>query len=139
MRYLFRPDENRVRLTLNLALPFDNRIKAGRDGQEVTINLMETRALLQGYWVRSLRMFDEGGKTYRALETECGCLILFRDIADGEDDCDAVNRIAAIYQNEDGTPRLSRLELNHWADLRRVQLPSQLLAAGDFDRGAQWS
>lgn len=139
VRYLFRPDESRVRLTLNLAKPFDNRIKAGREGKEVALDLMETRALLQGYWVRSLRMFDEGGKTYRALETECGCLILFRDIADGEDDSGTVNRIAAAYQNEDSTPRLSRLELNHWADLRRIDLPAQLLAAGDFDRGAQWS
>lgn len=50
-----------------------------------------------------------------------------------------MNRIATSYQNEDGTLRLSRLELNHWADLRRIDLPAQLLAAGDFDRGAQWS
>ncbi len=139
VRYLFRPDETRVRLTLDLSRPFANRIKAGRGGQETVIDLLETRALLQGYWVRALRMFDEGGKTWRALETECGCLILFRDIGDGEDDSDAVNRIAATYRNDDGYPRLSRLELNHWADLRRIGLPAQVLAAADFDRGAQWS
>lgn len=139
VRYLFRPDESRVRLALDLTRPFDNTIKAGREGRETALDLLETRALLQGLWVRSRRAFDEGGKHYRALESECGCLILFRDINEGEDDSEAVNRITASYTNDDGSPRLSRLELNHWADLRRITLPATLLTGGDFDRGAQWS
>jgi adenine-specific DNA-methyltransferase len=139
VRYLFRPDETEVRLALKLERPFANTIIAGREGREAALDLLETRALLQGLWVRSRRTFDEGGKHYRALESECGCLIIFRDIADGEDDSEAVNRIAASYTNDDGSPRLLRLELNHWADLRRITLPATLLTAGDFDRGAQWS
>lgn len=139
VRYLFRPDESRVRLSLDLARPFVNTIRTGREGRKTVLDLLETRALLQGVWVRSLRTFDEDGKLYRALESDCGCLILFRDIAEGEDDSEAVNRIVACYANDDGSPRLVRLELNHWADLRRITLPTILLSAGDFDRGAQWS
>lgn len=139
VRYLFRPDESRVRLSLELARPFANTIKAGREGRETVLDLLETRALLQGLWVRSRRTFNEDGKLYSALESECGCLILFRDIAEGEDDSEAVNRIVASYTDEDGSQRLARLELNHWADLRRIALPTILLSAGDFDRGAQWS
>lgn len=139
VRYLFRPDESRVRLSLNLTRPFANFIKAGREGTETAIDLLETRALLQGYWVRSRRTFTEGVKDYRAIESECGCLILFRDIEDGEDDSEAVNKIAASYANEDGSQRIARLELNHWADLRKLTLPSTLIVHGDFDRGAQWS
>ena len=37
------------------------------------------------------------------------------------------------------SPRTQRLELNHWADLRRVALPCTLLMPTDFDRGADWS
>lgn len=139
VRYLFRPDESRVRMTLELGQPFANRIRAGRTAQAWALDLLETRALLQGYWIRSRRAIKEGGKLYRALESECGCLVLFRDITDGEDDSEAVNSIAASFTNKDGTSRISRLELNHWADLRRIDLPAVLLAQGDFDRGARWS
>ncbi len=139
VHYLFRPDESKVRLTLDISRPFDNLMKVGREGKNAALDLLETRALLQGYWVRSQRSFLEEDKYYRALESECGSLILFRDVIDGEDDSEAINRIAAGYSNEDGSLRIARLELNHWADLRKLTLPANLIAAGDFDRGAQWS
>ena len=43
------------------------------------------------------------------------------------------------YANADGSPRIQRLELNHWAGLRRIALPCTLLMPTDFDRGADWS
>ena len=84
-------------------------------------------------------MLWQDGKRYAALETECGCLVLLRDITLEEDDSAAVNAIAQSYANADGSPRIQRLELNHWADLRRVALPCTLLMPTDFDRGADWS
>lgn len=138
LRYLFRPDQNRVRQSLNLYQPLANTLRAGPQGALHTADLQETWALLQGYWVRSRKVLQEGGKRYAALETECGCLVLLRDIAEGEDDSEAVNALAAAYQNADGTPRIQRLELNQWADLRKIKLPCTLLTASDFDRGTSW-
>ena len=74
-----------------------------------------------------------------ALETECACLVLLRDINEPEDDSAALNAIAARYVNADGSPRIQRLEVNHWADLRKVKLPCTLISPVDFDRGAAWN
>ena len=139
LRYLFRPEENRVRQSLNLAQPFSNVLRAGKQGEDCAVDLLETWALLQGYWVRSRKGLLQDGKRYAALETECGCLVLLRDITLEEDDSAAVNAIAQSYANADGSPRIQRLELNHWADLRRIALPCTLLMPTDFDRGADWS
>ncbi|MCA9870703.1 MAG: hypothetical protein KC487_10055, partial [Anaerolineae bacterium] len=139
LRYLFRPEENRVRQSLNLAQPFSNVLRAGKQGEDCAVDLLETWALLQGYWVRSRKVLWQDGKRYAALETECGCLVLLRDITLEEDDSAAVNAIAQSYANADGSPRIQRLELNHWADLRRIALPCTLLMPTDFDRGADWS
>ena len=139
LRYLFRPDQNRVRLSLNLARPFGNSLRAGKQAEPRPVDLLETWALLQGYWIRSRKAVQQAGKHYMALESECGCLTMLRDISENEDDSAAVNAIAAGYVNEDGSPRIQRLELNHWADLRKITLPCTLLTASDFDRGATWS
>ncbi len=103
------------------------------------MNLLETWALLQGYWVRSHKVIVQSNKRYEALETECGCLVLLRDVAEGEDDSANINAIATGYKNDDDSPRIQRLEVNHWADLRKVQLPCTLITASDFDRGATWN
>ena len=139
VRYLFRPEENRVRQSLDLTRPFANTLRVGRNGEPRTIDLLETWALLQGYWVRSRRVFVEAGRRYVALETECACLVLLRDINEPEDDSAALNAIAARYVNADGSPRIQRLEVNHWADLRKVKLPCTLISPVDFDRGAAWN
>ena len=139
VRYLFRPEENRVRQSLDLTRPFANTLRVGRNGEPRTVDLLETWALLQGYWVRSRRVFVEAGRRYVALETECACLVLLRDINEPEDDSAALNAIAARYVNADGSPRIQRLEVNHWADLRKVKLPCTLISPVDFDRGAAWN
>ena len=139
VRYLFRPEENRVRMALSLSRPFTNMICVGKARDAVALDLLETWALLQGYWQRSRRVVLEGGKRYLCLETVCGCLVILRDITEPEDDSAALNAIAARYTHENGSLRIHRLEVNHWADLRRVTLPCALIAATDFDRGAAWN
>jgi adenine-specific DNA-methyltransferase len=139
LRYLFRPEQNRVRQSLNLGQPFDNTLRAGPLGELCAVNLLETWALLQGYWVRSLKVTQHSGKRYAALETECACLVLLRNITEGEDDSATVNALAASYVHADGSPRIARLELNLWADLRKITRPCTLLAAHDFDRGTAWN
>ncbi|MDZ4313771.1 MAG: site-specific DNA-methyltransferase [Azonexus sp.] len=145
--YLFRPEQNRIQLTLDLKRPFDNRICVGRLRQAQTIDLLESWAYLNGYWQRSRRVFSEAGRRYECLETECGTLVVLRDIVEPEDDSAALQAIAARYvdRDEDGktTPRLRRLAVNYWANLVSVEaalpgLPCSIINAHDFDRGAEW-
>jgi adenine-specific DNA-methyltransferase len=139
VRYLFRPEENRVRMSLDLSHPFTNTIRVGKAREATPLDLLETWAFLQGYWQRSRRVVLEGDKRYLCLETVCGCLIILRDITEPEEDSAALNTIAARYLQENGGLRIHRLEVNHWADLRRVTLPCTLIGASDFDRGAAWN
>ena len=145
--YLFRPEQNRIQLTLDLKRPFDNRICIGRMREAQAIDLLESWAYLQGYWQRSRRVFSEAGRRYECLETECGTLVVLRDIVEPEDDSAALQAIVARYVDcdEDGktTQRLRRLEVNYWANLVRVEaalpgLPCTIINAHDFDRGAEW-
>jgi adenine-specific DNA-methyltransferase len=140
VQYLFRPEQNRVQLSLDLSRPFDNEIFIGKDrSQPVKLDLMETWVYLQGYWARSRRVYQEGGRRYLAIETQCGTLVVFRDIREPEDDSAALNAIAEGYRDASGAFRVQRMEVNHWADLRRLALPTTLLAVNDFDRGAVWN
>ena len=145
--YLFRPEQNRIQLTLNLKRPFDNRICVGRLREAQAIDLLESWAYLNGYWQRSRRVFSEAGRRYECLETECGTLVVLRDIVEPEDDSAALQAIAARYvdRDEDGktTQRLRRLAVNYWANLVSVEaalpgLPCTIINAHDFDRGAEW-
>jgi adenine-specific DNA-methyltransferase len=98
LRYLFRPDQNRVRQSLNLPNPFGNTLRTGKYGEPCPVDLMETWALLQGYWVRSRKAIHYGMKRYEALETECGCLVLLRDVAEGEDETGVTHSLRSTKQ-----------------------------------------
>lgn len=139
VRYLFRPEHNKLIASLDLSRPFSQTMKVGKSREERTIDLMETWLYLQGYWVKSWCRYVENGKTYLAVETTIGVLVIFRDIDTGEDDGEALNAIIDRYRGESGEPAISRLEVNFDADIRKVKLPVTLVRAADFDRGAAWS
>lgn len=141
--YLFRPEQNRLQLSLNLKRPFDNRLRIGKTLEERPLDLLESWAYLQGYWQRSRQVFVEAGRRYECLETECGTLVILRDIVEPEDDSAAIAAIAARYAVGDEAARLRRVEVNHWANLVSLEmvlngLPCTIIHAHDFDRGAEW-
>jgi adenine-specific DNA-methyltransferase len=139
VQYLFRPEQNRLVASIDFSRPFSQTIKVGKAREERTIDLMETWLYLQGYWVKSRRKYAENGKTYLAVETTVGVLVIFRDVDTGEDDSADLNIIIDRYRGENGEPTVSRLEVNFDADIRRVKLPTTLVQATDFDRGAAWN
>jgi adenine-specific DNA-methyltransferase len=137
--YLYRPERNALSSTLNLMRPFAQTIRVGKKRAEKTIDLMETWCYLQGYWIKSRRLYREFDRPYLAVETTHGTLVVFRNIDDAEDDTANLNAILAKYVREDGSTTLRRLEVNHDADLRRLTMDTVLISAADFMRGAQWS
>ncbi len=139
VQYLFRPEHNKLVASLDLSRPFTQTLKAGKAREEKAIDLMETWLYLQGYWVKSRRVYCENGRKYLAVETTIGVLVVFRDIDTGEDDSAALNAIIDRYTGESGEPTVTRLEVNFDADIRKVKLPVSLVQAADFDRGASWN
>ena len=139
VKYLFRPEQNALTSSLDLSRPFSQTILVGKTRDEKTIDLMETWCYLQGYWVKSRRLYREFPRPYLAVETIHGTLVVFRDINDAEDDTDNLNTILAKYVDEQGVSLIQRLEVNHDADLRKLTVDTSLIIAADFMRGAQWN
>ena len=137
--YLFRPEQNALAATIDLSRPFTQTIRIGKMREEKTIDLMETWCYLQGYWVKSRRLYREFDRPYLAVETTHGTLVVFRDIDDAEDDTASLKAILARYVDQNGVSLLQRLEVNHDADLRRLSIDTTLITAADFLRGAQWN
>lgn len=139
VKYLFRPEQNALTASLDVSRPFSQTIRVGKKREVKAIDLMETWLYLQGYWVKSRRMYREFDRPYLAVETTQGTLIVFRDIAYGENDAQTLNAILAKYADADGLSRIQRLELNHDGDLRRLDIETVLIRAEDFMRGTEWN
>lgn len=137
--YLFRPEQNALSATLDLSRPFAQTLRIGKKREEKTIDLMETWCYLQGYWIKSRRLYREFGRTYLAVETTHGTLVVFRDIDDGQDDTINLNAILSQYVDEHGVSLIQRLEVNHDADQRRLSVDTTLITAAEFMRGTQWN
>lgn len=142
--YLFRPEQNSLSSSLDLSRPFSQTLRIGKAREEMTIDLMETWCYLQGHWVKSRRVYrpeaySEVDRTYLAVETTHSTLVIFRDIDPAEDDTASLRAILARYADDQGISRIQRLELNFDADLRRLEIDTDLIQASDFLRGAQWS
>ncbi len=139
VQYLFRPDQHAISASLDLSRPFAQALRVGKTREEKTIDLMETWCYLQGYWVKSRRLYREFDRPYLAVETTHGTLVVFRDIEDAEDDTENLKGILAKYEDGSGTGAIQRLEVNHDADLRRLPVETIVISAADFMRGAQWN
>lgn len=144
VNYLFRPEHNSLSSSLDVSRPFSQTLRIGKAREEKPIDLMETWCYLQGYWVKSRRVYrpdthPDLDRQYLAVETTHGTLVVFRDIDPAEDDTTNLHAILAHYADAQGVSRIQRLELNFDADLRRLELDTYLIQASDFLRGAQWS
>ncbi|GAA5171126.1 site-specific DNA-methyltransferase [Modicisalibacter zincidurans] len=144
VNYLFRPEQNSLSSSLDVSRPFSQTLRIGKAREEKPIDLMETWCYLQGYWVKSRRVYrpdthPDLDRQYLAVETTHGTLVVFRDIDPAEDDTTNLHAILAHYADAQGVSRIQRLELNFDADLRRLELDTYLIQASDFLRGAQWS
>jgi len=139
VQYLYMPEQNQLASSLDLSRPFNQTMRTGRTRETKNIDLMETWCYLQGYWIRSKRVFREFDRVYRAVLTTRNVLVLFRDIKTGEDDAENIRAVCKSFADTTKDFPVSRLEVNHHVDLRQVDLPVQVITADDFLRGVRWS
>jgi adenine-specific DNA-methyltransferase len=106
LKYLYKPELNKISSTLDLGRPFNNKIKYGQPTKEGFVDLTDTYNYLQGYDVRSIKAYTISKKYYKVVETT-ETLVVWRDIALGEDDSKAIIEIAEKY------PEATQIEVNH--------------------------
>lgn len=106
LKYLYKPELNKINSTLDLSKPFNNKIKYGQPTKEGFVDLVDTYNYLQGYEVKSIKPYTIGKKYYKVVETAV-TLVIWRDIALGEDDSKAIKEIAEKY------PEATQIEVNY--------------------------
>lgn len=147
IKYLYRPEEQQIRLMLDLRAPFSNRITYGKDSTEGVVDIVESYCYLKGLPIERRLRFDlavgetsgpDSARTYSVVKSGQR-LVVFRNVTDETDDTAQLLEILA-------NPRLAgvrQLDVNYDADqdalrqhpdLREVYL----ITTVDFDTGTVW-
>jgi adenine-specific DNA-methyltransferase len=135
LTYLYRPQEQAVRTSLDLREPFGQRITYGPEQEEATLDLLETYAYLKGLPVQQKRRYEIEGRVYRTVRSGRN-LVVFRSVSDGEDDTDALRTI--LDENEG----VEVLHVNYDLQQGRLEGPRlnvRVVTADDFDAGTTWN
>ena len=126
LKYLYKPELNKINSTLDLSKPFSNKIRYGQPTKEGFVDLVDTYNYLQGYEVKSIKTYTIHKKYYKVVEAS-DTLVVWRDIALGEDDSKAINDIAEKY------PEATQIEVNYDFNIlatlkdRQLQVGKKLL------------
>lgn len=134
--YLYRPEEQRLRSSLDVSRPFSNTARVGKTGESHTLDLLETYAYFQGLSVRQMGDADGGIRWIQSGRH----LVAFRDIADGQDDSAAL--FALLDARDAAGHAVEVLHVNAYVDERKFTeraVTLRVVTTDDFDRGASWS
>jgi adenine-specific DNA-methyltransferase len=106
LKYLYKPELNKINSTLDVSMPLSNKIRYGQPTKEGFVDLVDTYNYLQGFEVKSIKTYTIGKKYYKVVDAT-DALVVWRDIAVGEDDSKAIIEIAGKY------PEATHLEVNY--------------------------
>jgi adenine-specific DNA-methyltransferase len=120
LKYLYKPELNKLNSTLDLSKPFSNSIHYGQPTNKGFVDLVETYNYLQGYDVKSIKTFTFHKKYYKVIETH-STLVIWREISLGEDDS---KNIVAIVENY---PKVNSIEVNYDFNMLATQKGKQLI------------
>ena len=119
LKYLYKPELNKLNSTLDLSKPFSNLIRYGQPTKEGFVDLIETYNYLQGHEVKSIKTFSLTKKYYKVVET-LSSLVIWRDISLGEDDSKNIIAIVEKY------PEANSIEINFDFNMLSTQKGKQL-------------
>ena len=137
LKYLYRPEEQQIRLTMDMRAPFSNRITYGKDSTEGTVDVLETYCYFKGLSVQRRLRFDFGDQIYRVIQSG-NRLIVFRNVTGGDDtpqllEILADERLAGVTQLD------VNCDANQQALLENSELRDiHLISTSDFDTGLVW-
>lgn len=110
LKYLYRPELNRLNDTLDLSRPFSNKIQYGKPSKEGFVDVVDTYNYLMGYHLQSLKTYTIGGKYYKVAHAH-NTLVVWRNIALNEDDVEATKEIVGKYEG------IAQVEVNYYFEL----------------------
>ena len=137
VKYLYRPEEQQIRLMMDMGFPFSNRITYGKDSTESFVDVLETYCYLKGLPVLRRLRFDFGNQIYRVIRSGTR-LVVFRNVTE-EDDTPQLLEILA----DERLDSVTQLDVNYDAnqstllensDLRQIHI----ITTADFDTGSVW-
>lgn len=138
VKYLYRPEEQQIRLMMDLRSPFSNRITYGKDSRKDLVDVLETYCYLKGLPIQRRLRFDFGEQVYRVVRSGPRAVV-FRNVTGGMDDTSQLLEILA----DERLAGVTHLDVNYDAnqrallegsDLRQVNL----ITTSDFDSGTVW-
>ena len=137
IRYLYRPEEQQIRLIMDLRFPFSNQITYGKDSTEGTVDVLETYCYLKGLSVQRRLWFDFGDQIYRVIQSGTR-LVVFRNVTEEDDtpqllEILADERLAGVMQL-DVNCDANQEALREGSELRQIHI----IKTVDFDTGSMW-
>ena len=139
VRYLYRPEEQQIRLVMDMRVPFSNRIMYGKDSTEGVVDVLETYCYLKGLPIQRRLRFDCGEQVYRVVRSGTRSVV-FRNTTEDVDDTPQLLDILADERLEGVTQLDVNYDANQQAlldgsELRQVKFITTL----DFDTGTVWN
>ena len=138
VKYLYRPEEQQIRLMMDMRVPFSNRITYGKDSTEGFVDVLETYCYLKGLPIQRRFRFDLNNRVYRVVQSGTR-LVVFRNILEDIDDTLQLLEILADERLEGVTQLDVNCDANQQAlrensELRQIHL----ISTSDFDTGTAW-
>ncbi len=138
VKYLYRPEEQQIRLLLDMRSPFSNRIAYGKDSRKDNVDVLETYCYLKGLSIQRRLRFDFGEQVYRVVRSGTRAVV-FRNVTEDMDD---TLQLLEILEDErlagvthlDVNYDANQSELSEGAGLRQVHF----ITTSDFDSGSVW-
>ena len=138
VKYLYRPEEQQIRLMMDIRHPFSNRITYGKDSTDGFVDVLETYCYFKGLSVQRRLRFDLNNQVYRVVQSDMR-LVVFRNIPEDIDDTLQLLEILADERLEGVTQLDVNCDANQQAlrensELRQIHL----ISTSDFDTGTAW-
>ena len=138
VKYLYRPEEQQIRLMMDMRTPFSNRITYGKDSTEGVVDILETYCYFKGLSVQRRLRFDLNDRVYRVIRSGTRAVV-FRNVTEGMDDTPQLleiltdGRLAGVTQL-DVNCDANQQALRENSELRQIHL----ISTSDFDTGTAW-
>ncbi len=137
VKYLYRPEEQQIRLMMDMRSPFSNRITYGKDSTEGIVDVLETYCYLKGLSIQHRLRFDLNDQVYRVVRSGTRAVV-FRNVTE-EDDTPQLLEILA----DERLVGVTQLDVNCDANQQALLENSELrqiyfISTSDFDTGAVW-
>lgn len=137
VKYLYRPEEQQIRLMMDMRSPFSNHLTYGKDSTRGFVDVLETYCYLKGLSIQRRLRFDLNDQIYRVVRSDTRAVV-FRNVT-GEDDTSQLLEILADERLVGVTQLDVNCDANQQALLENSELRDiHLITTPDFDTGTAW-